>query len=219
MIEFEKIYRWVIVIFSLYGILVSLPGVVIAITIHEWIKCLTAHRLGDATLKGQGRLAPNPLKHIDPLGAIFMLIFGYGWANPARVSAFRLRSGKKDMIVVFLMPFLANIILGAIFILAAQFFILNFFDVLVTDDAVAYAALAVLRRAAVLNIGFALFNLIPLYPLDGINLVAAFNPILAAKINQREKILQIVLAFGIILGLATIVFEPITRAIVGVMLF
>jgi len=209
----------VIDIFSLYGMLVSLPGVVIAITIHEWIKCLTAHKLGDATLKGQGRLVPNPLKHLDPLGAIFMLAFGYGWANPARVSAYRLRSGKKDMIVVFLMPFLANIVLGAIFIFAGQFFILNFFDALITNDATAHAVLNVLRQAAALNIGFALFNLIPLYPLDGINLVAAFNPILAAKINQREKILQIVLAFGIILGLANIVFGPVTQAIVGVMLF
>jgi len=209
----------VIDIFSLYGILVSLPGVVIAITIHEWIKCLTAHRLGDATLKGQGRLAPNPLKHLDPLGAIFMLVFGYGWANPARVSAFRLRSGKKDMMVVFLMPFLANIILGALFILAGQFFFLGFYDALNANDAAAHVVLNVLSQAAALSIGFALFNLIPLYPLDGINLVAAFNPILAAKINQREKILQIVLAFGIILGLANIIFGPITQAIVGVMLF
>lgn len=200
-------------IFDLYRILISLPGVILAITIHEYIKCLTASRLGDAVLKTKGRLSFNPLKHVDPLGAIFMLIFGYGWANPAPVSAFRMRGGRNSMIIVFLMPFLANIVFGAIFAIGAQLLVSNFEHVFSPNYQTLIIISDVLARAAVLNIGFAFFSLVPIYPLDGINLVSAFKPMWAVKIAQAEKILQIVLAFSIILGFANTVFGPIVMTI------
>jgi len=204
------------IIFNLQAILMSIPGAIIAITLHEWVKAMTAHKLGDGTFKAQGRTKPNPLKHMDPLGTIFMLIFGYGWANPVRINMFRMRGGKKEAVIIFLMPFLANIIMGAFLAFAAMVLRTQFFHLFAYNFDLLITLNTILRQAAMLSISFAFFNILPVYPLDGINLVAAFKPMWAARLVQREKIFQIILALAIIMGFAAMAFNPIARAILGV---
>ncbi|MCL2397423.1 MAG: site-2 protease family protein [Defluviitaleaceae bacterium] len=201
--------------FDIYNILMSIPGVIIAVTVHEYIKSLTAYKLGDTGIKRQGRLMLNPLKHMDILGSVFMVLFGYGWANPARLTPFSYADRKKAMLIIFAMSFLVNIMLGMLFAVVYQIFTLNF-GAGMSPDAAHFVS-GVLWRAAVFNISFALFNLIPLYPLDGANVLNTFYPMVGVKIAQAEKFLQIILAFAIILNLVAIVFDPLVNAIMRVL--
>jgi len=197
----------------------SIPGIIIAVTLHEYIKSLTAYKLGDTGIKNQGRLAFNPLKHMDILGSIFMLFFGYGWGNPVRFSPFSFTDRKKGMLIIFVMPFLFNILLGAVFFFAYRLFLTNLsLFTFLSHEALIIVA-GILMRAAIFNISFAFFNLIPVYPLDGVHLVSAFAPMFGVKIAQREKILQILLAFFIIFGFADRVFGPLVRMTLGALIF
>ena len=196
--------------FDLRSILISIPGVIIAVTLHEFVKSLTAFKLGDKNVKSQGRLAPNPLKHMDVLGSFFMLLFGYGWASPVRLNPFSYADRKKAMLIIFLMPFLANIVMGAAFAIGLGFLIQGTLLTGLSFET-ARTIVQILSRAAVFNISFAFFNLVPIYPLDGTNLVSSFSPMAGIKLAQSEKILQIILAFAIILGLAAMTFDPIVN--------
>ena len=197
----------------------SIPGIIIAVTLHEYIKSLTAYKLGDTNLRNQGRLAFNPLKHMDVLGGIFMLLFGYGWGNPVRFSPFSFTDRKKGMIIIFVMPFLFNILLGAVFFFAYRLFLTNIDLFTFFNHQILIIISGILLRAVIFNISFAFFNLIPIYPLDGVHLVSAFAPMFGVKIAQREKVLQILLAFFIIFGFAERVFGPLVRLILGALIF
>lgn len=209
----------VIFIFNLSAILMSIPGVIIAVTLHEYAKSLAAFKLGDENVKKQGRLAPNPLKHMDPLGSIFMLIFGYGWANPLKLTRFSFANRKQAMIIIFIVPFLVNIIVGTVFAVCYQLFFLNFVSLGNPNFQIMLNIALILQRVAILNFSFAFFSLIPIYPLDGAQLLATLSPMAGLKIAQAEKILQILLAFVIILGGATFVFGPLVNIIMQALIF
>lgn len=180
----------------------------VAIILHEYIKALTSYKLGDTAVKHQGRLSFS-FKHVDILGFIFMMFFGYGWANPVRPKPFSYTDPRKGLVIFFLMPFLANIILGAMLAMTAYLFFTNF--VLVAPTQFAIYTYWILLRAARFSFSFALFNILPIYPLNGIYFLGAFKPIWAAKVSAHEKLLQILLAFFIILGGAAMVFGPLVN--------
>ena len=195
-------------------ILLRVPGVFIAIGVHEYVKALVAYKLGDAGVKTQGRLTINPLKHMDVLGSVFMAIWGFGWANPVKITPFAFGSPankRKAMTIIFAVPFLVNIILGMVFALAASLW---------AGAAVATALNINIYRALIiaarLNISFALFNLLPIYPLDGLLLLTGISQKASIKVLQAEKFLQIALAFFIILGGANIFFNPFADLILSV---
>ena len=202
------------------SILMAIPGVIIAVTLHEYTKSLVAYKLGDTNIKAQGRLAPNPLKHIDILGGIFLIVFGYGWANPVRLTPFSFKDRKKAMLFIFVMPFLVNIIVGAVFAIMASVFAINS---LYLPDTFSFEAIltvhGILTLTAISNISFALFSLIPIYPLNGIHLLGAIKPVWAVKLSQYQNILQLVMAFFIILGFAAQVFHPIVLRMIWALSF
>jgi Zn-dependent protease len=189
--------------------------VFLAVGLHEYAKALVAYRLGDKGVRTQGRLTINPLKHMDALGSIFMAVWGYGWSNPTRITPFSFANKRKAMIIIFAVPFLANIIMGMMFAVAAsawaRYMPLNDNNVIIVVNV--YIALL---SAARLNISFALFNVIPIYPLDGLLLLTGISQNASIKVLQAERILQIVLAFFIILGGAAIFFNPLTNLILSV---
>jgi len=197
--------------------LLRIPGIFIAIGVHEYVKALVAYRLGDAGVKLQGRLTLNPLKHMDALGSIFMAIWGYGWANPTKITPFSFGSNankRKAMIIIFVVPFLVNIILGMLLALTALIWANN---VYVTELNI--TVFRVLINAARLNISFALFNLIPIYPLDGLLLLTGISQNASLKVLQAERFLQIALAFFVILGGAAIFFNPLTDLVLNLFMF
>ena len=166
----------------LIHLLLSLPTILIALSVHECAHAWAAYKLGDSTAKNFGRMTINPLKHLDPLGVLCMIVAGFGWARPVPVNSRNLRNPKKDMVLISLAGPASNIILAFIGLL-----ILRILQVLVLPalsaaaigtfgvDAIAML-LQFLMLFCMLNAGLAIFNLLPIPPLDGSHLLALILP-------------------------------------------
>ena len=132
----------------------------VALPFHEFSHALAAYRLGDGTAKLLGRLTLNPLAHLEPIGAILILLVGFGWAKPTPYNPFNLRGGHYGEAIVAVAGPLSNLVLAA----AAA---LPFRYILATDMDVPFFALQILHFFVYINVLLAIFNLIPLPPLDG----------------------------------------------------
>jgi Zn-dependent protease len=142
---------------------IFLAAILLAIIIHEMCHGFAAYALGDPTAKEMGRLSLNPLRHIDPIGALMMLIAGFGWAKPVQVDARNFHNPKRDMALTALAGPVSNFIfaflaVGCFHFAKTQLFF-NF-----------------LLYCTILNIGLGMFNLIPIPPLDGSKVLGAFLP-------------------------------------------
>ncbi|MBU5437576.1 site-2 protease family protein [Tissierella sp. MSJ-40] len=145
--------------------LISLPGLFIAIIFHELAHGLAAYRLGDNTAKDLGRLTLNPFKHIDLVGFIFLLIFKFGWAKPVPINPFNFKKRKRDTILVSLAGPFTNFIIAVIigFILSLN---------IISN----YVLFQILLITLWYNIMLGVFNLLPFPPLDGSKIVASLLP-------------------------------------------
>jgi Zn-dependent protease len=145
--------------------LISLPGLFIAIIFHELAHGLAAYRLGDNTAKDSGRLTLNPFKHIDLVGFIFLLIFKFGWAKPVPINPFNFKKRKRDTILVSLAGPFTNFIIAVIigFILSLN---------IISN----YVLFQILIITLWYNIMLGVFNLLPFPPLDGSKVVASLLP-------------------------------------------
>jgi Zn-dependent protease len=132
----------------------------VALPFHEFSHALAAYRLGDGTAKLLGRLTLNPLAHLEPIGAILILVVGFGWAKPTPYNPYNLRGGHYGEAIVSAAGPLSNLVLAA----AAA---LPFRYILATDMDVPLFALQILHFFVSINILLFVFNLIPLPPLDG----------------------------------------------------
>lgn len=143
-----------------------------AITVHEYAHGYVAYKLGDPTAKYSGRLSLNPLSHLDMWGAICMVLFGFGWAKPVPINPMYFRDRKKGTALTALAGPLANIVLAfvstIIFALYFVFIYSNFTNVITRF------IYSVFVQLAVVNISFAVFNLIPIPPLDGSKILGMF---------------------------------------------
>jgi Zn-dependent protease len=154
--------------FDIIRTLMFLPGIILGLTIHEYCHALVAHWCGDNTSKDMGRVTLNPLKHIDPLGFIMLLVVGFGWAKPVVFNEQNLRNPKTDVIKIALAGPLSNaltaMILSIILVLAASAYPgLYSYDVSRVKDIFIWAIF--------INWGLFIFNLIPIPPLDGSHLL------------------------------------------------
>jgi len=179
----------------------------LAIFAHEYAKAATAYGMGDKNIRAQGRLTLNPFKHMDILGFIFMAVFRFGWGNPVKINFFAFKDKRKATIVIFFIPFLVNIILGVALMVAARIWSDNM-DVL---NETHFNVLGVLVSVALINVGHALINLLPIHPMSGTMLLTAVSPGASLKVAQYEKILQLVLAFFILLGGAQATFGALSN--------
>lgn len=143
-----------------------------AITVHEYAHGYVAYKLGDPTAKYSGRLSLNPLSHLDMWGAICMVLFGFGWAKPVPINPMYFCDRKKGTALTALAGPLANIVLAfvstIIFALYFVFIYSNFTNVITRF------IYSVFVQLAVVNISFAVFNLIPIPPLDGSKILGMF---------------------------------------------
>jgi len=159
----------------LVGIAVAL---VVGITFHEFSHALVADQLGDHRPRALGRVSLNPLRHLDPVGAVFFLIAGFGWGRPVPVNAYALRPGRVGLTMVALAGPLANFVVAAV--VAVLFRVLQLVGLL---DAVFPHEVVVL--VVYFNLVLGLFNLIPIPPLDGYNVVLPLLPPRQAFVVQR----------------------------------
>ncbi len=146
----------------LQHLVLQIPALLLAVTVHELSHGLVADRLGDPTARLQGRITLNPLPHIDPLGALAFVLAGFGWAKPVPVNPYNLRHPVRDMAWVAAAGPLSNFAVAFVGLLvghfAARYVQTPFF---------ADPLLGMLRYVYLFNLGLGVFNLIPLPPLDG----------------------------------------------------
>ena len=152
--------------------LAMIPAILIALTFHELSHGYVAYRLGDNTAKSQGRLSLNPIHHLDPIGTLCLLFIGFGWAKPVPVNMYRCKNPKKGMAVTALAGPACNFLLAGVFL----FLYGLLFYPLYTGGAVAETILQLIYTTAYLSLSLAVFNLIPIPPLDGSKVLFSFIP-------------------------------------------
>jgi Zn-dependent protease len=177
----------------LMTILALLVTIFVILPIHEWAHGFIAYKLGDKTAKYNGRLTLNPLKHIDPLGAASMILFRFGWAKPVPVDARNFKNRKVGMALTALAGPLSNLIVAVVSALTLNG-LFNFYDV-IPEDLFVYIV-AFLSTFIHLNVSLAVFNLLPLPPLDGSRILGAFLPYkLLYKYYQYERYIMFAVFF------------------------
>lgn len=167
--QFTQNMNWA----GLINLLLQVTAVLLCLTVHEACHGLAAYRLGDPTARSQHRLSLNPLRHIDPFGALMMIVAGFGWAKPVPVDMRYFRNPKSGMAITALAGPLSNILLAYLALLVRAALI-GFYAV--GGPAVLVSAADFFGIVAVLSIGLGLFNLIPFPPLDGFKVLGAFLP-------------------------------------------
>lgn len=194
---------------SITSMLATLLAVLVAITFHETAHGYVAYSLGDTTAKDQGRLTLNPLAHLDPIGALLMFIAGFGWAKPVPVNPFYFKGDRtRGMMLVSIAGPLTNLALSFlayfIYVAGSGFYSIPFLSVF-------------LRSMVTLNIYLAIFNLIPIPPLDGSKILAGFLPKATAYkyLNTVEQYGFLILMVLIIFNVTDMILVPIANAVLN----
>jgi Zn-dependent protease len=195
----------------------ALPGILLGLTVHECCHALCSYKLGDDTAKEQGRITLNPLKHIDPVGFIFILIAGFGWAKPVQFNPEKLSNLRRDKALIAAAGPLSNLVLGVLLTLLVKAYLF-----LVYSGHINFSEnlLLVLFYAAAINFGLLIFNLLPIPPLDGSHIAfSGLNtpPELESRIRQIGMPLLFVIL--IVQHYADITIIPIGKWINAIMDF
>jgi Zn-dependent protease len=149
-----------------------LPGIILGLTVHEFSHALAAKLCGDTTSQDQGRVTLNPVKHIDPLGFIMLLVAGFGWAKPVQFNEQNLKNPRTDILKIAVSGPLSNAVLAMILSLA---FVLSARFVDGYPGRALNTTFEILMYAIYINWGLFIFNLLPIPPLDGSHLL--FHPL------------------------------------------
>jgi len=188
------------------------PPILLALTFHEYAHAYVADRFGDDTARQSGRLSLNPLRHLDPLGTIMIFLVHFGWARPVPVNPHQLKNPKKDMLWIGAAGPLANMILALISGLVLR---------------VVYASAVAPERGSVtallifmvvmnlqINLALAVFNILPIAPLDGSKILAGLLP------NRYANMMSFLERYGPFILIALIIFGRATGvSIIGAVIW
>lgn len=193
----------------LMSILLAVVPSVLCITLHELSHGYTAYFLGDDTAKRSGRLTLNPLKHLDPVGLLMLAVFHVGWAKPVPVNMFRFKNPKRGMAITALAGPVSNLAIAVVFM-----FLYGLFYIPLRDSAAGSYFLTMLQLTVYISLGLAIFNFIPIPPLDGskvlFSLMSDESYIKLMRYEKYGSLLMLALVASGILG------KPLTALIDGV---
>lgn len=181
---------------DLNNLIVSIPAILYALTIHEYFHGWTANKFGDPTARLQGRLTLNPLAHIDILGAICFVIAHFGWGKPVPINPNNFRNPRRDNVIVSFAGPASNFVSALVFGIIFQ--ILRSISLPMNISAVFYN---LLLTGIIMNLSLAFFNMIPLFPLDGSHILEGLLPYpMAMKYKEIERYSPFILLGLIIMG-------------------
>lgn len=204
---------------ALLAFVISIPGILIAITFHEFAHAFAADKLGDDTPRRQGRLNLNPFKHLDLFGTIMLVFAGFGWGKPVEIDPRNFNRNmslsKAEAIVSaagplmnFILAILFEIVLCLIIKLAPGIEMAN--GMLTASNRAVIIAIEVVQSIISINIGLGIFNLIPLPPLDGSKILCGFLPYNAKNwIESHSQIFELIFIALWIVGILSLIVEPI----------
>lgn len=181
-------------------------GLVLAVSFHEFAHSWVAYRLGDSTAKLAGRLTLNPKAHLDPVGSLLLLLVGFGWGRPVPINTLNLENPRKDSALIALAGPFSNILLAGILSIPMR---LN-----MPGTTVLFVLIAI-------NVNLAIFNLLPIHPLDGFKVVWGALPAKLAFEWQKTAAygMWVLLALLIFPGLGIIpIIYPITQTLLSLLL-
>ena len=202
--------------FDLLGLLLTIPGVLIAITFHEYAHAFAADKLGDDTPRIQGRLNLNPLSHLDPIGVIMLIFAHIGWGKPVEINPnnfSRKISTKAGEAIVSLAGPLMNFILALV--IAIIFYAIGTFATsFAYTTQIGIIIMTILQYAVLVNIGLGVFNLIPLPPLDGSKVLMAFLSYNAKRwFEEHTQLFYIIFLIIWITPISSMIISPIISGI------
>lgn len=179
------------------------------IPIHEFAHAWSATKLGDDTPRYQGRLTLNPLAHIDPLGAICMVLTGFGWGRPVQVNPLRFKKYRKGMALTAAAGPISNLIVGLVGMIAYKIanaaYLSSVLSSQYTNTEPLYWITLIFYYFTAVNVGLAMFNLIPIPPLDGSKILSYFT---GPKVDRFIAQYQMYISIAFIV----LVFSPILNA-------
>jgi Zn-dependent protease len=143
----------------------SLPGILIGLVMHEFAHAAMAHKLGDPTPKMMGRLTLNPIAHIDPIGLLMLFVARFGWAKPVMTNPAKYKIKRYGFALVGVAGPLTNFLLATVFIFS---YLGLAYNVVLNDS---HFLMQILLNAAWINLALGIFNLMPIPPLDGYNII------------------------------------------------
>lgn len=199
---------------SLTGMLYRLPALLVALVFHEYAHAKVADYLGDPTPRYYGRLTLNPLNHLDPLGMLMFWLFRFGWAKPVPINPRYFRGDKRrGTVLVSLAGPAANLVIAFVslilFKLLAPYFL---------SDIVVYHLLGIIQMIFIFNVFLAVFNMIPIPPLDGSKVLAGLLPAGQAYAFQRLEQYGPLLLMLLILTRATgYILIPMANIVISVL--
>ncbi len=204
---------------AIASVMLALPIVLLALCVHETAHGFVASKLGDPTASSMGRLTLNPAKHLDPIGFICMLCFGFGWAKPVPINTRYFKKPRRDMAICAAAGPISNVLLAFVFAALLKIFYIAT-DSVIIDSQMTYNLLMfgsiLLRLGIQLNITLAVFNLLPIPPLDGSKILYLFLPQrILFKVIQYERYIYFGLLFLLLVGVLDIPLSFISGLLMG----
>ena len=208
---------------ALIAFVISIPGILIAITFHEFAHAFAADKLGDDTPRRQGRLSLNPFTHLDLFGTIMLVFAGFGWGKPVEINP---RNFNRDIslnkaeaivaaagpIMNFIVAILFEIVLCTMIKFVPDLYVVGG-DILATSEIWKLVAQTIISVISI-NIGLGVFNLIPLPPLDGSKILSGFLPYNARNwLDSHSQIFELVFIALWIVGILSLIISPLISII------